>query len=127
MRDVMRRKIRRLTSTMREQGQAVKANGCGAKVGQFAVREKAEGADVRVRSVTIIATRKIAQLMDSTWDAVVTSVGREICFIRRRKERLSSQCPLLCYEAIAGAPLGGGLRKVHTGTAQPFFQTQSVS
>ena len=75
---------------------------CHAQPGSAATlvaRAGAAGADVRVQSVTLMATRKVAQLMNSTWDAVVTSVGKETFRIRRRKDRLSSQCPLRCYES----------------------------
>jgi hypothetical protein len=82
---------------MRRQGQAV-TKGCDARAGQRAAREESEGSDLRVRNVTVIATRKVDQLMDGAWDTVVTSGGKGTFLIRRRKDRLSSQCPLLCYE-----------------------------
>ena len=61
------------------------------------------GAEVRVQSVTILAIKKVVRLVDSTWDAMETSVGKRTFLIRRRKDRLSSQCPLLCYESEIGS------------------------
>ena len=61
-------------------------------------RAGTEGADLRVQSVTRIATKKVAQLINGKWNAVVKSVGKGIFLIRRRRDRLASQCPLLRYE-----------------------------
>ena len=75
---------------------------CGAQPGSattLVARAGTAGADVRVRSVTLMATSKVVRLVSSTWAAVVTSVGKKTFRIRRRKDRLSSQCPLRCYES----------------------------
>ena len=65
--------------------------------GDFAAREGAEDLDLG-GSITIIATRKVVQMTDDGWDAVVTSGGKGTFLIRRGKGHLSTQCPLLCYE-----------------------------
>lgn len=70
---------------MRTQGQVVAPKGCDAL-------------DLCVQSLTVIETRKVVQTTDEGWDAVVTSGGKGTFLIRRRKGRLSAQCPLLCYE-----------------------------
>ncbi len=60
--------------------------------------EGARGPAMRVLRMTAIATRKVVQLRDSAWDAVVKSVDKGTFFIRRRKELLSGACPLRGYE-----------------------------
>ena len=94
---------------MRRQGKVVMAKECDATASKWAVkrmaRKRAEGSDPRVQSVTVIAARKVAQLTGSTWNAVVTSGGNGTFLVRRRKDRLSSQCPLLCYEVRSIEPI----------------------
>ena len=84
---------------MRRQKQAVMAKECDAIAGNLMAQEGAEGSDLRVQSVTVIPTRKVVQLMDGTWNAVVTSGGKITTFlIRHRKDHVAGQCPLLSYE-----------------------------
>jgi len=52
------------------------------------------------RNMTMRATRKVAQLVDSTWDAVANTVDKGVLLIRRRQGQRAEQCPFLCYELI---------------------------
>ena len=56
---------------------------------------------MEVRRMTVRATQKVAQLVDSTWDAMVVAVGKGKFLFRRRKDHLAGHCPLLRFE-IAG-------------------------
>ena len=70
---------------MKREGLAVAEKGCDAS-------------DVRVQSVTVIASVNAIQLTGDSRDAVVRSAVNGTFLIRQRKVRPSSQCPLLCYE-----------------------------
>ena len=73
--------------------------GLSAKASQRTAQAGTLGPDVRVQSVTVLAIRKVAQLMDSTWDALVLSLGPGQLHLRRRKDAAARPCPLLWYES----------------------------
>ena len=62
------------------------------------------GAQTSVQSVTILAIRKVARLLDNTWDAMATTVSQGQFLIRRRPHQRPDQCPFLCFEST----LSGG-------------------
>ena len=72
-----------------------------AKAAQRTAQAGTLGPDVRVQSVTVLAIRKVAQLMDSTWDALVLSLGPGQLHLRRRKDAAARPCPLLWYESAS--------------------------
>ena len=84
--------------TPRRSVQAIAKEASVARAGRRLARKWSEGLDLSMRNITVIATSKIAQLMDGTWDTVLTSVGRGTFLIHRRTDGFSSQCPLLCYD-----------------------------
>jgi len=53
---------------------------------------------IDAQSITMRATRKVARLVDSTWDAVAHTVDRGVLLIRRRQGRQADPCPFLRYE-----------------------------
>ena len=71
----------------------------GRRAGKRAAQAKAAGAVVHVRSITIVAIRKVARMVDGAWDAMVISAGKGKFLIHRRKDQRSGHCPLLCYES----------------------------
>jgi hypothetical protein len=83
---------------MRRKRYGVAAKECDERSDPCAPRKGSGEADLRVQSVTVVAARKVVQQTDDALDAVVTSAGKGTFLIRRRKEHLSSPCPLLCYE-----------------------------
>ena len=55
-------------------------------------------AKLNSKSITMRATRKVAQLVDSTWAAVASTVGQGVFLIRRCQGQQPGQCPFLCCE-----------------------------
>jgi len=84
---------------MRPQEQTVAAEECDAMTEMHAMPEVGESSGLRVRDITVIATRKVVQLTDDMGDAMVTTADSKGTFlVRRRQDRLPNACPLLCYE-----------------------------
>jgi hypothetical protein len=64
-------------------------------------RTPQRGADVpevRVRSISVVAARKVAQLTDGTWNVVLTAADKGTFLIRGRKDGAASSCPLHEFE-----------------------------
>ena len=83
---------------MRQQRETVSADEDDVKDDPTAARKDREGPEVRVHSISVIETRSFSQLTNGTWNAVVTSGGKGTFLIRRQKDPLSGECPLLCYD-----------------------------
>jgi len=57
-------------------------------------------ANVSIKNLSAIATSRIVQLTDCTWDAVVTSRENGTFLIRRRKIQPAKECQFLSCEIL---------------------------
>lgn len=69
-----------------------------AQTGGDANRDGANASNVRVVSMTVIPGAMVAQMINSAWDAVITSADGEKILVRRRTKPPPGACPLLGYE-----------------------------
>ena len=79
---------------MKPQKQLVEETGCRSCPAYWG----SEVLNGSVQNLTVISSKMVAQMTDSTWHAMLTSVGKGKFLIRRRKNRTANACPLLNYD-----------------------------